>query len=676
MRGVQFIFKTAEGLSWIMFSSEPMNLEFDTTKGTIIKSQAPFTGIIRLAHIPAKSSNQTNYKVTDSSTGLRRLIYHSGVYPTGGQVSWVFHSSQPLSSSATSAGENGESNSRRATITFDFATKTMIDTSHMPNEVTKPLLMLALPHQAELLSNRVLLKPQTFNLVFQTIKGPLMPVVGDTWSYDEPLIDIGFDGVAKKINPAVRRILMEQIDDDLGMILPTSAENIYGFGKQIARLAQLTHIAKLLYQENNQGNQFQSGTGIPEKAQALLSNYLEVFLSSQVTDRLLFDSNLGGLVSSNGLMDKAEDFGNGRYVEIQSYVDVVISNSTNLRLSHVLLSCPCRYNDHHFHYGYILYACAIMGKIDPMFLARFGPNVDAIFHDVAHPLNGYSQEVEPSNFFFPLARHKSWFDGHSFATGLFPFATGKSQESSSEAANCYYGAYLWSMVRHADSSADSDLTDFARLLLSTEIRSAKTYWHMTPPNTMNISNTSLYTPEFRENYMVGNLGMLDVTASTWFGEDPIYVHLINALPITALTAELFDKEYVKQEYPYLMEAGVESAEMAWRGYAVGIHAIIDPGEAWKEAQDLLSYQLDSGLSKSQLLYWISQRPKFRMPSFSEKDEVKNIKPEANEQLKNNLSGDDVSNGTELCSSHPECMASNLTGLCCPSQNSLFLDCCT
>jgi endo-1,3(4)-beta-glucanase len=43
---------------------------------------------------------------------------------------------------------------------------------------------------------------------------------------------------------------------------------------------------------------------------------------------------------------------------------------------------------------------------------------------------------------FPVARHKDFFDGHSWASGLFPMANGKSQESVSEAANAYYGVHL------------------------------------------------------------------------------------------------------------------------------------------------------------------------------------------------------------------------------------------
>ena len=61
------------------------------------------------------------------------------------------------------------------------------------------------------------------------------------------------------------------------------------------------------------------------------------------------------------------------------------------------------------------------------------------------------------------------------------------------------------------------------------------------------SDTSLVLPvaygnsAFRKNYMVGNLGMTDVTCTTWFGNENIYVHLINFMPVTAITAELFDK---------------------------------------------------------------------------------------------------------------------------------------
>jgi endo-1,3(4)-beta-glucanase len=270
-----------------------------------------------------------------------------------------------------------------------------------------------------------------------------------------------------------------------------------------------------------------------------------------------------------------------------------------------------------------------MAKVNSTFMDSYGAHVDALFYDVAHRSSGDSRIVPNNGLFFPLARHKSWFDGHSFATGMFSFGNGKSQESSSEAVNCYYGAYLWSLVRHQETSA-SDLTDYTRLLLAMEIRGAKTYWQMLPPDLKSANHTSstktttttttpsriqVYNAKFESNYMVGNVGMLDVVCNTWFGSDPLYIHMINAIPITAATALLFDKSYVSQEYPYLLGSR-PSVEMAWRGYTVSIHAIIDPNAAWETAQGIASNELDSAISKSQVFYWISNRPGFQIQAGS------------------------------------------------------------
>lgn len=98
------------------------------------------------------------------------------------------------------------------------------------------------------------------------------------------------------------------------------------------------------------------------------------------------------------------------------------------------------------------------------------------------------------------------------------------------------------------------MVDYARLLLATEMTGAKTYWHMMPPHDSksvggNYSTSAssdgaapvAYNPIFRGNFMVGNLGMTDVTCTTWFGTENIYVHLINFMPVTPMTSELFDK---------------------------------------------------------------------------------------------------------------------------------------
>jgi endo-1,3(4)-beta-glucanase len=325
--------------------------------------------------------------------------------------------------------------------------------------------------------------------------------------------------------------------------------------------------------------------------------------------------------------------------------------------------------DHHFHYGYFLYASAIMAKLDPTFIDRFGGHVDALFHDIAHHSNGNSRQSEFNGIFFPMSRHKSWFDGHSFATGLFAAGNGKSQESSSEAINCYYGAYLWSLIRHDEIA--SDVTDFSHLLLSTEIRSAKMYWHMLPPSATGKNNSlhqHIYPPEFEENYMVGNVGMLDATANTWFGNDPLYVHMINCIPITAISNILFEEDYVKYEYPFLMNSR-SSVEMAWRGYTVSVHSIIDPNKAWEDASALVSNMLDSALSKSQVLYFISQQPGFNVT----------LDSDTTHQLNNGSNRTEFfsqSTSSSSCKSNPGCVELNLTGECCPTLKGISLGCCS
>jgi endo-1,3(4)-beta-glucanase len=308
LRGVQFIFKTPEGVSWIMFASEPINLVYDAVHKNRISSSAPFTGIIRLAYVPARDAAD---KTVDSSTGLRRLIYHAGVYPVGGQVSWEFH--YPSSATAKSTAEKMDSTGKYATVHLSYATHTMTDNNLRPNSPANALLMLSLPHHAQLLPKNALLNQKHFDLSYRCIKGPMTPVLGSTWSYDEPLPDLDFDGPLRDIDHHVAQSILDQVEKDITTVLPTVTEDIYGFGKQVARIAQLAHISSRLQRPKN-GNETtpDRASELLAKSSELLSGFLERFLSDQVVDGLVFDSNLGGLVSKNGLSDKAADFGNGR----------------------------------------------------------------------------------------------------------------------------------------------------------------------------------------------------------------------------------------------------------------------------------------------------------------------------------------------------------------------------
>ncbi len=49
------------------------------------------------------------------------------------------------------------------------------------------------------------------------------------------------------------------------------------------------------------------------KAKETLHYALDILLKTKISDTLLYDGNLGGIVTSDGLRNSNADFGNGRY---------------------------------------------------------------------------------------------------------------------------------------------------------------------------------------------------------------------------------------------------------------------------------------------------------------------------------------------------------------------------
>ena len=336
-------------MNWIVFSSEPISFVFDTRRKTDIFSAKAFKGVIRLAVIPPSSTlkqiNNDGVVQISSSTGLRRLVYHAGVYPVAGKVDYDFHD-PTTTTAATDASKNivnaltggvstgtirKPSKPRIASVHFEFTTKAInSDANILSSAASKAtgLLMLALPHHAVAFTKSHTLDGKHFDLVYQCIKGNMTPVVGSSWVYDEPLFSLGFEhanipGISNTLSDStIRRLMVENLEEDLKIALPTRDENIYGFGKQVARIAQLAHITNELLaaggprtsnsstHSNSVDDRLRS---IYAKAVGILSSNLELLLTNQLSDSLLFDATLGGLVSTDGLSDWNADFGNGRY---------------------------------------------------------------------------------------------------------------------------------------------------------------------------------------------------------------------------------------------------------------------------------------------------------------------------------------------------------------------------
>ncbi|WP_051208810.1 glycosyl hydrolase [Propionicicella superfundia] len=120
------------------------------------------------------------------------------------------------------------------------------------------------------------------------------------------------------------------------------------------------------------------------------------------------------------------------------------------------------FNDHHFHYGYFLYAAGVMAADDPALAERIAPVMNLLAADIA---------ASPASERFPQRRVFDVYASHSWASGTAPFADGNNQESASEAVTAWSGLTLW-----ARASGNTALETEAIWMHALEAQAANAYW--------------------------------------------------------------------------------------------------------------------------------------------------------------------------------------------------------
>jgi endo-1,3(4)-beta-glucanase len=341
-------------------------------------------------------------------------------------------------------------------------------------------LQCALPHHEPVLQEAV-----QAGTAYPTIKGDMPLVLAGAWHMTEALTTIGFEspeGIAPSLEQDVRDALAADVN------WPITAGDTYFGGKQLAAVGRLAVIADELNEP-----------ALAATYRTNLGNALHPWLNATNSDPLRYDEDWGGVISSSG-----GSFGQGLY------------------------------NDHHFHYGYFLYAAAAMAKDNPTWVAEWGDEVMHLVRNLANPA--------PSDPHYTYLRNKDWFVGHSWASGLYEFGDGRNQESSSEAVNAWYSLYLYGLA-----SGDNRIRDLGRLMLATEIRSTQRYWQVD-------SNDGIYDEPYASNKVVGVLWSTKVDYGTFFGANTEFIHCIQMLPFTPITEELLEPAWIDEEYPVLVTA--------------------------------------------------------------------------------------------------------------------------
>lgn len=272
---------------------------------------------------------------------------------------------------------------------------------------SSPLLMFILPHHMQSLDPE--LKRYITNLQLRTTtKGMATAIWADKLTFVEPSLPttMSFGPWTPSMGSTKPRYSSQTLeiinaaavrDIDMAIAEKTPEESMYYAGKTLARLASLVWIMKDVVNSPPY-----TTTGL---------NHLKSEMARYIQNRqkypLYYDDTWKGLVSNAGFNDPGADFGNTYY------------------------------NDHHFHYGYFVYAAAVIATVDPEWLNQ-GDNkvwVNSLVKDFA--------ESDYNGRDYPFSRAFDWWHGHSWAKGLFESGDGKDEESTSEDGFASFAVKMW-----------------------------------------------------------------------------------------------------------------------------------------------------------------------------------------------------------------------------------------
>ncbi|KAF2427716.1 glycoside hydrolase [Tothia fuscella] len=312
----------------------------------------------------------------------------------------------------------------------------------------------------------------------------------------------------------------------------TMDDQLPTFGKALANFAAVVYVT----------NDLTKNTGLAAAGLVKLKAAMQTFVQKKQSYPLAYDTVWGGIVSTAGYTDTGADFWD-----------------TN-------------YNDHHFHYGYFVYAAAVIAHIDPSWLTiNSGSNkiwVNALVRDYANSI---------SDDLYLYSRNFNWFHGHSWAKGLLDSGVGKDQESRSEDS---FASYAIKML--GKSIRDSNMEARGNLMLAIQGRSFQNYFLMESTHTVQPFR-------FINNKVTGILFESKIDHTTYFGINIEHIegshftdiHSINMIPIMPNSGLIRKANFVKEEWAKYFDNGrVNAVQAGWKGILYANLAFIDVTSSW------------------------------------------------------------------------------------------------
>jgi endo-1,3(4)-beta-glucanase len=220
-------------------------------------------------------------------------------------------------------------------------------------------------------------------------KGTATAISADQWTLQEQLpTTMGFapwspthqsiTSIPGAALPLISTTLASELAQN--MAPQTNIASVYSSGKGLAKFATMIYAANDLV-----GNKGLAGAALLQLEQAY-----GLWVSGTAQSTLVYDTVWGGIIDAVVWTDPNADYGNGMY------------------------------NDHMFHYGYMVYTAAVIAHLDPAWLNQ-GVNkawVNSLVRDFANSVT--------DDTYFPFSRNFDWYHGHSWASGLYASGDGNS----------------------------------------------------------------------------------------------------------------------------------------------------------------------------------------------------------------------------------------------------------
>ncbi|EPX70785.1 endo-1,3-beta-glucanase Eng2 [Schizosaccharomyces octosporus yFS286] len=461
--------------------------------------------------------------VDSVNNGAGEKVYdqYAGVYPTG------------ITLSANVSNNTGE-----YWFTFDKA-----------GDKSKSPLVYALPHHQNTFGSDTQ-KAKTSLSLQTTVMGAAVAYAADKWHLvennlptDVEFLPLPWNGGKSNYSNDTLNTIKQACENDIKFDVESASDtnSMYASGKILAKYAQVCLVAAKILKDDNLAN-----TG-REKLQKALQR----FVDNKQQFPLNYDKTYKGLISTAGLKEPLADYGNTYY------------------------------NDHHFHYGYHVYAMAVAGTLNSGWISDSQTDfVNDLLRDAANPVE--------NDQYFPFFRSFDWYAGHSWSKGLFASGDGKDEESTSEDYNFYYAMKLWGIVKN-----NNDIIALANLMLGVIRTSMNSYIYITPKN-------KIEPEKIRGNYVAGITFMNKVDYATYFGDKVYYKQGIHMIPITPISGYVRNPTYVKESWDATLAPIIDSFSNSWTGIVYSNYAITDPSAAWKEftSSNFKDSNIDNGASKT------------------------------------------------------------------------------